>query len=287
MDEVAKRDKKILDDVIARSRMPDQCAELLPVPAGKIACDYISKNGGELVNGFLVIREEAEPWVLVKPYTVVRDEGKVLRDPASFRANAGEQVFVEHVGDQEDFVAFSKRHPETKSEVPLTVFSVNQVKFLVSGFFVIIVLSAIMLSHYTVGYGPVADFLGYVLPCLAAALVGGKLYLKDKVSDLGMYEGAVFFLFLGVLSNAYVHPCGSAIIVLICLLSAVLSVILLLWRVVCFHGDEGAFRLYFAGLSPYFLLAMVLVVAIFSWAFWDALFVKVVNQNQCLPPPPH
>lgn len=286
MDEVAKRDKKILDDVIARSHMPSQCAELSPVPSSKVACDYIRENGGELVNGFLVIREEAEPWVLVKPYTVVRDEGNVLRDPASFRAIAGKQVFVEHKGDG-DFVAFSQRHPEKKVEIPLTVLSVNQVRFLIGGFIIAIVISAAVLGRHTDGYGPVADFLGYVLPCLAAVMAGAKLYLKDKVSDLGMYEGAVFLLFTGVLCNTYVHPCGSAIIVVICICSSFIFLTLLFWRIALFHGTESGVRSYFAGLSPYFLLFMFIFAVVFAWHFRDTLFIHALHDNKCPLPPPH
>lgn len=165
--------------------------------------------------------------------------------------------------------------------------TVGQVRFMLASFLFVTASVATHLFYHTKSVGVVADFLGYALPCGAAVLAGAKLYLGSRVSEAGLYQGSIFLLFLGMLFNAYVHPCGASVIVLMCVGSGITFVIVLGWRVFRFKGERGLLGSFAAGFSPVFMFAMVAFSIALAIAFWPDLFFYTSGRAQCPLPSPH
>jgi hypothetical protein len=293
----SKSDDVVVKSVLSSWKRQENRKNLTSVPfyldinknVYEIAEEYVKRCGGAVVCGFLVAHPPSWSSVIVRAHCAVVDvKGRYL-DPMFDQSRLKDWAFVTYDGTDEDFLKFLPRFEmkETILDEPSSKttegFSTGQVQSLMFGFLALIAIIATVISTHTYGWKATSDYLGYSLPCAAAVVAGGKLYLGERVSELGLYECSALLLFLGMLFNAEAHICGAPVIVTMCLLVTIIFTVILVTRLFGQSKTENSFRSFAAGFSFPFCVAVSIFALFLTWIYWADFFFVIKGRAICLP----
>lgn len=151
------------------------------------------------------------------------------------------------------------------------------IKIIVLGFIVFTVVNAVTIFHLGGGWGAFNEYMAYMLPCLAAIVVCARIFLGDRVSNEAAFSLSLFFLYAGILANAYNLPCSKPIIANMSVTIALAFFIALLmgWRKT---WPPATKKFVF-----WVMLPMVAFSILIIFFYYDALLWTIGKEVRCFP----
>jgi hypothetical protein len=226
-----------------------------------------------LLNGFLVSATDRAHVVTVAAHVVAQcDLGNEVL------GNLKSPYFVAFPGTPEEFHKLTDTYGDVDVELPSPRLSHGQLKWLLLCFLLISSASAWTIRLHSPDGKALEDFLAYFFPCAAAVVVAANLYLGRKLDELVTYEASVALLFLGMMFNAMIHPCGSAVVTLMALGGAAAMLSVLIRR---FALARATTKDLLPALIARCLVVAIVAATMLTVVYWSGFFDSVNGHAMC------